>query len=85
LGVIVPFANIELTPMIGGNDVQSEHYTLADVDTTMQFALTRGLAGVHYWSYDRDVDCAQGPASPICNSLGGVGAYGFLERFLAAF
>jgi len=80
----VPFSNIELTPMIGGNDVQNEHFTLGNVDTMTSFAIARGMAGVHYWSYDRDTDCAPGPASPVCNSLGGVGAHGFLRRFLAA-
>jgi hypothetical protein len=79
----VPWSNIELTPMIGGNDVQGEHFTLADTDEMTAFAIDRQLAGVHYWSYDRDVDCPVGPASPTCNSLGGVGAHGFLQRFLA--
>ena len=66
----VPYANIELTPMIGGNDVQNEHFTLANVDTMTSWAIANGLAGVHYWSYDRDTDCPLGSASPICNSLG---------------
>ena len=79
----VPWENIELTPMIGGNDVQNEHFTLADADAVAAFAIARQLAGVHYWSYDRDVDCAPGPASPTCNSLGGAGAHGFLRRFAA--
>ena len=79
----VPFANIELTPMIGGNDVSSEHFTLADVDTMTSFAVSHNLAGIHYWSYDRDTDCAQGYASPTCNSVGGAGNYGFLSRFLS--
>jgi hypothetical protein len=79
----VPFSNIELTPMIGGNDVSSEHFTLANTDTMTSFAISHGLAGVHYWSYDRDTDCSQGFASPTCNSLGGVGAHGFLRRFLS--
>jgi chitinase len=79
----VPFANIELTPMIGGNDVSSEHFTLANTDTMTSFAISHGLAGVHYWSYDRDTDCAPGFASPTCNSLGGVGGHGLLRRFLA--
>jgi chitinase len=47
------------------------------------FAKAHSLGGVHYWSYDRDVDCPAGYASPTCNSLGGVGAHGFLKRFLA--
>jgi chitinase len=80
----VPFSSIELTPMIGGNDVSSEHFTPANVDTMTSFAIAHALAGVHYWSYDRDTDCPPGSASPICNSLGGVGAHGFLRRFLAA-
>jgi hypothetical protein len=80
----VPYAAIEVTPMIGGNDVQGERFTLADVDTVMAFAIAQGLAGVHWWSYDRDVDCAQGFASPTCNSIGGVGPRGYLTRFLAA-
>jgi hypothetical protein len=79
----VPLSRVELTPMIGGNDVQSEHFTLGNVDTMTSFAIANGLAGVHYWSYDRDTDCPPGSASPICNSLGGVGAHGFLRRFLA--
>jgi len=70
--------------MIGGNDVSDEHFTLADVDTMVRFAIGNRLAGIHYWSYDRDLDCPPGFASPTCNSLGGVGPYGFLRRFLAA-
>ena len=80
----VPWNAIELTPMIGGNDVQGETFTLADADTVAAFAIARGLAGVHYWSYDRDVDCPPGAASPICNSMGGAGAHGFLQRFRGA-
>jgi hypothetical protein len=80
----VPFAGIELTPMIGGNDATTETFTPADADTVARFAMSTGLAGVHYWSYDRDVDCAPGYASPTCNSIGGVGAHGYLKRFQAA-
>jgi chitinase len=80
----VPWSNIELTPMIGGNDVQDEHFTLQDTDEMSAFAIEKKLAGVHYWSYDRDVDCPQGSASPTCNSLGDVGPHGFLTRFITA-
>lgn len=47
------------------------------------FAVANKLAGVHYWSYDRDIDCPPGPASPTCNSIGGIGPHGFLARFIA--
>jgi chitinase len=81
----VPYANIELTPMLGGNDVSSEQFTLQDADTLATFAIAQSLAGVHYWSYDRDVDCAAGSASATCNSmgLGYAGPHGYLKRFLA--
>jgi chitinase len=81
----VPYANIELTPMIGGNDVSSEQFTLADVDVLAAFAASHGLAGVHYWSYDRDVDCPAGAASATCNSMGVgyAGARGYLKRLLS--
>ncbi|MCU1281263.1 MAG: Chitinase, partial [bacterium] len=80
----VPWASIELTPMIGGNDVAGELFTLADADAVASFAISHGLAGVHYWSYDRDVDCPQGSASATCNSLGNAGTHGFVKRFLGA-
>jgi chitinase len=80
----VPYANIELTPMIGGNDVSSERFTLDDIDVLAAFVVSHALAGVHYWSYDRDVDCAAGAASPTCNSMGigYAGAHGYLKKFL---
>ena len=78
----VPFSHTELTPMIGGNDTQSEHFTLQDVDAMTAFAIANKLAGIHHWSYDRDTDCPPGSASATCNTLGGVGAHGFLRRFL---
>ncbi|MFI5298080.1 MAG: glycosyl hydrolase [Polyangiales bacterium] len=81
----VPYANIELTPMIGGNDATTELFTLENADATSAFVKSQGLAGVHYWSYDRDTDCPKGAASPTCNTMGSgyAGARGFLARFLA--
>jgi hypothetical protein len=80
----VPWSAIELTPMIGQNDASSEQFTLGDADTVAHFAVQMGLAGVHYWSYDRDVDCGQGSASATCNSMGSgyAGPHGYLKRFL---
>jgi chitodextrinase len=79
----VPYSQIELTPMIGGNDTQDETFSLADVTTVANFAKANGLAGVHYWSLDRDTDCAPGFASPTCNSYGQAGNWGFANRFIA--
>lgn len=80
----VAWNRIELTPMIGGNDSVDEAFTLRDVDTVAAFARERGLAGVRFWSMDRDTDCPPGPASDRCNTVGGVGTWGYTRRFLAA-
>ncbi|RAS23475.1 chitinase (glycosyl hydrolase family 18) [Paraburkholderia bryophila] len=79
----VPYSQIELTPMIGGNDTQDEVFTTADVATVSAFATQNGLAGVHFWSFDRDNDCAPGYASPTCNSYGQAGTLGFTNQFIA--
>ncbi len=79
----VPYGQIELTPMIGGNDTQGETFTLDDVATVTSFAQQNGLAGVHFWSFDRDTDCTQSYASPTCNSYGQAGTLGFANRFVS--
>ncbi len=79
----VPYGQIELTPMIGGNDTQSETFTLADIATVSNYAKQKGLAGVHFWSLDRDNDCGPGSASATCNSYGQAGRLGFTTGFLS--
>ena len=69
--------------MIGGNDTQDEVFSLTDVDTLSAWARGNGLAGVHFWSLDRDVDCAPGSASATCNSYGAAGTWGFTNRFVS--
>lgn len=80
----IPASNIELTPMIGLNDVVSETFTLADVDTVVNYAVSHGMAGLHFWSLDRDTPCASnsGYASPICNSISGTTPLQYSKRFL---
>jgi len=80
----VPYAQIEVTPMIGGNDTQDETFTIANIDTLATYVKSKKLAGLHFWSFDRDTDCAPGYASPICNSYGTAGRLGFTTRFLSA-
>ncbi|MFC5526342.1 carbohydrate-binding protein [Rhodanobacter ginsengisoli] len=77
-------SRIELTPMIGMNDVSSEVFTIADVDTVIDYAASQGLAGVHFWSLDRDTPCqgSSGYASPTCNSVGGTSPLQYTDRFL---
>jgi len=80
----VPFNQIELTPMIGGNDTTNEIFTLANAATVSAFAVQNKLAGVHFWSFDRDKDCAPGYASPTCNTYGLAGTLGFTNAFSTA-
>ena len=82
----IPYSRIELTPMIGGNDATDEHFTIANAQSMSSYVLSKGLAGVHYWSFDRDRDCARGYASSTCNSLGvpSAGTLGFFKAFLGA-
>lgn len=81
----IPFSKIEITPMIGVNDVSSEVFTVADVDTVTRYAATNKLAGVHFWSLDRDTPCAGGggTASPTCTSVPGTTALQYTKRFLS--
>jgi chitinase len=54
------------------------------VQTVASYALSKGLAGVHFWSFDRDNDCGPGSSSPICNSYGQAGRLGFTQAFISA-
>jgi hypothetical protein len=80
----VPYSSIELTPMIGGNDTPSNIFTLADTSSLSQYALSKGLGGMHFWSLDRDTDCPSGSASATCNSYGTAGVLGFSNAFISA-
>lgn len=64
----VPYNQIEVTPMIGGNDGGVEVFTLKDGATVTAYVKEKGLAGLHWWSFDRDTYCPAGPASAKCNS-----------------
>jgi hypothetical protein len=81
----IPASHIEITPMIGLNDNPTETFTLADVDTITNYAKANGLAGLHFWSLDRDTPCpggSSGSASATCNSVSGVPALAYSKRFL---
>lgn len=56
---MVPLSQIALTPMIGVNDVVENVYTLDDARATVEAVHRLGLAGLHFWSLDRDKPCSQ--------------------------
>ena len=80
----VPFDRVELTPMIGVNDVTDELFSLQDTDVMVQWARANRLAGLHFWSIDRDRPCSLAYASPICSSVPDVPVRGWTRQFSAA-
>jgi len=79
----IPASKIGVTPMIGMNDTASETFTVADVDTLTHYAVDNGLAGLHFWSLDRDTPCADTYASPTCNSVSSTTPLEYTDRFLS--
>jgi chitinase len=79
----VPAGKIAVTPMIGLNDNTSETFTTADVDTLTSYAKSNGLAGLHFWSFDRDTPCNDTYASPTCNSVSSTSPLQYTNRFLS--
>ena len=67
----IPFSQIELTAMIGVNDVVSNVFTLDDAQVVADAVKAMKLAGLHYWSLDRDTPCTAPTtgASPTCSTL----------------
>ena len=72
----------DITLELGGH--KTETFTAADVDTLTSYAKSNGLAGLHFWSLDRDTPCATTTtyASPTCNSVSGTTALEYTNRFL---
>jgi chitinase len=79
----IPASKIAVTPMIGMNDTTSETFTTADVDTLTSYAVGNGLAGLHFWSLDRDTPCTDTYASPTCNSISSTTPLEYTDRFLS--
>jgi chitinase len=79
----IPAGKIAVTPMIGLNDNTSETFTTADVDTLTSYAVSNGLAGLHFWSLDRDTPCSDDYASPTCNSISSTTPLEYTNRFLS--
>jgi hypothetical protein len=67
----VPLSHIELTAMIGVNDVVENVFTLDDARVAADAARELGLAGLHFWSLDRDTPCvaAARTAMSTCSTL----------------
>lgn len=67
----IPFSQIEVTPMIGLNDMPGNDFTLEDARRLAKDARELKLAGVHFWSIDRDMPCTEPTtvASSTCSTV----------------
>lgn len=76
---------IELTPMIGVNDVATEEFSLKNAAAVSHFVHEKKLGGFSMWSLTRDKPCADKWASPTCsgNHLQ-KNEYDFVRAFLGS-
>jgi len=79
----VPLSQIEVTAMLGVNDVVENVFTLDDATALARFVRQEQLAGLHFWSLDRDAPCTDGATavSPTCSSLNAHPALSFSRAF----
>jgi chitinase len=82
----VPLGRIELTPMIGVNDVHANVFTVDDARVTARYVREQGLAGLHFWSLDRDTPCVGDTRkpSPSCSNLDRLAPLEFTRVLLEA-
>lgn len=74
----IPLQQIEVTPMIGANDVPANDFTLKDAEALVRAVREMKLAGLHFWSIDRDKPCTEAVTGAVgtCGGLPvGEGAY----------
>ena len=79
----VPLQRIEVTPMIGVNDVVANVFTLEDAKTVARFVRDNRLAGLHFWSLDRDTPCRADVSgvSSTCNGIAGATPFAYTAAF----
>jgi len=65
----VPYHRIELTPMLGRNDTAGSVTRLPDIRAIVRYVREQGLAGLHYWSLDRDNPCTDIAPRSDCSGM----------------
>jgi chitinase len=68
-GFDVPYAHIALTAMLGRNDTAGSVTSLDDIRAIARYARERHLAGLYYWSLDRDNPCADTVPRNDCSGM----------------
>lgn len=78
---------IQVTPMIGVNDVNAEHFTQKDAQKLAEFSLNseHRLGGLAMWAVARDNPCSNPWASPVCSGADMQSApYEYARDFISA-
>jgi chitinase len=70
----LPYNRLAVTVMLGENDVEANVLSPADAAAVARHARRLGLAGLYWWSLDRDRACPAGEPrlSPRCHALPGL-------------
>jgi hypothetical protein len=71
VGLNVGYSNIGITPMIGNNDSAGEVVTQDNARDIVNWANSKGIGRLAFWSIGRDQPCPGGGVSPNCSGLGG--------------
>jgi hypothetical protein len=79
----VPLSQIEVTAMIGVNDVVENVFSTANATALARFVKQKHLGGLHFWSLDRDAPCADGSTavSSTCSSVNAQPALAYSRAF----
>ncbi|CAM5999571.1 unnamed protein product [Sphagnum balticum] len=82
--MLIKPSQIEITALIGVNDITDEIFTASNAATVAQYVKSSGLGGLHYWSFDRDApNCSTGNVQTTCSGVSG-NALQFATSFLTA-
>jgi hypothetical protein len=65
----MPYDRIELTAMLGRNDTAGSVTRLQDIRAIAHYVREQGLAGLHYWSLDRDNPCSDNAPRSDCSGM----------------
>jgi chitinase len=71
VGLNVGYGNIGITPMIGNNDSGGEVVTQDNARDIVNWANSKGIGRLAFWSIGRDQPCPGGGVSANCSGLGG--------------
>lgn len=66
------WAMVGVTPMIGQNDIPGEVFTTTDAQQLTDFARTKHLGRLAFWSANRDSQCSGGAKTNVDNLCSGV-------------